>query len=146
MLLLPIVFLCLPSSYFDNGQSICIFVLLLDKQCPGCGMTRAIQHLIHLEFSQAWNFNHLSFVVFFVILYYWIKEMVKLKTQIKLFNSQYEGDKKQSDLLKKITLESNRYLFNDIFIYLIHRNLNNQLFLYNTCSQFIIVENFYKRE
>jgi hypothetical protein len=29
-----------------------------------CGMTRAVQHLIHLDFETAYHFNKLSFVVF----------------------------------------------------------------------------------
>ena len=53
----------LPADYFDKGQSICVSVLLFDKNCYACGMTRAIQHLIHFDFEQAYEFNKLSFLV-----------------------------------------------------------------------------------
>lgn len=61
---LAITLLALPADFFDNGQSICISVLLLNKECYGCGMTRAIQHLIHMDFSSAYAYNKLSFIVF----------------------------------------------------------------------------------
>lgn len=63
VILTGIILLFLPANLFDNGQSICVSVLLFDKQCYGCGMTRAIQHLIHFEFEKAYDFNKLSFIV-----------------------------------------------------------------------------------
>lgn len=62
--LIAIVLIYLPANFFDSGQSICLSVLLFDKQCFGCGMTRAIQHLIHLDFEIAFQYNKLSFIVF----------------------------------------------------------------------------------
>ncbi len=53
----------LPKDYFDEGQSLCLSVLLANTECYACGMTRAIQHMIHLDFSTAWEFNKLSFIV-----------------------------------------------------------------------------------
>lgn len=61
--LLAIVLLILPADYFDEGRPMCLSVLLLNKECYGCGMTRGIQHLIHLDFENAYHFNKLSFVV-----------------------------------------------------------------------------------
>ncbi len=54
----------LPADYFDQGRATCISVIMFDIECYGCGMTRAIQHLIHLDFQSAWTFNKLSFIVF----------------------------------------------------------------------------------
>lgn len=63
-LVLAFLFLLyLPSSYFDDGQSVCVSVMFFDTECYGCGMTRGIQHLIHLDFEQAWNYNKLAFIV-----------------------------------------------------------------------------------
>ena len=77
--LLPFVLILLPADFFDKGQSICISVLLLDTECYGCGMTRAIQHLIHLDFSAAAEFNKLSFIVFPMLSFLWV---VELKTKL----------------------------------------------------------------
>ncbi|MGL4598683.1 MAG: DUF2752 domain-containing protein, partial [Bacteroidia bacterium] len=57
MLITPIVLILLPSNYFDTGESICPSVLLFDKECPGCGMTRATMHILHLDCKAAWEFN-----------------------------------------------------------------------------------------
>lgn len=54
----------LPADYFDTGTPMCLSVILFDINCYGCGMTRGVMHLIHLEFTKAWEFNKLSFIVF----------------------------------------------------------------------------------
>ena len=55
--------LYLPADHFDEGQTICLSVLLANTECYACGMTRGIQHILHGEFQIAWEFNKLSFVV-----------------------------------------------------------------------------------
>ncbi len=60
---LPIVLLILPSDYFDEGQSVCLSVLLFKMECYACGLTRASMHLIHFEFVDAYFFNPLAFIV-----------------------------------------------------------------------------------
>lgn len=73
-----LVLLYLPKDYFDTGKSVCISMLLANKQCYGCGMTRGIQHLIHLDFESAYSFNKLSFIVFPLFVYLIIKEFLKI--------------------------------------------------------------------
>lgn len=63
LILAPIVLLILPADYFDTGSTVCLSVLLFHRKCIGCGITRAIMHLIHFDFTQAAHFNKLSFVV-----------------------------------------------------------------------------------
>ena len=53
----------LPADYFDSGQSMCVSIWLFDLECFGCGITRAIMHLMHMEFQEAWSFNKLSFLI-----------------------------------------------------------------------------------
>lgn len=55
--------LYLPADHFDVGQSVCLSVVLFDMECYACGMTRGIQHLLHFDFSEAWQYNKLSFIV-----------------------------------------------------------------------------------
>ena len=57
------VLIALPADFFDQGQSICLSVVLFDRECYGCGMTRGVQHLLHLDFHEAWEYNKLAFVV-----------------------------------------------------------------------------------
>ena len=84
MIIIPIVLIILPPNFFDNGQSICLSVLLFDKSCLGCGMTRAIQHLIHLDFTSAYNFNKISFLVFPILIFFWIKEFLKILKKMEI--------------------------------------------------------------
>ena len=75
--IIPIILLVLPANYFDNGKSICLSMLLLDKECYACGMTRAIMHLIHLDFKDAVYFNPISIVVLPLLMYVGIKTFWK---------------------------------------------------------------------
>lgn len=77
---LPIVLLALPSSYFDDGESICLSKLLANMECYGCGMTRGIQHLIHFDFQEAYAYNKLSFVVLPLLIIMWT---VMIRREVK---------------------------------------------------------------
>lgn len=78
LVIIPIILLLLPANYFDKGQSICLSVLLFEKKCYACGMTRAIQHLIHFDFHEAWNFNKLSFIVLPLLINSYLKEIKRV--------------------------------------------------------------------
>ena len=78
LLFIPLVLLLLPSFFFDNGDSVCMSVIIFDKECYGCGMTRAIQHLIHLDFFIAYDYNKLSFIVFPILIRSLIKEIKRV--------------------------------------------------------------------
>ncbi len=75
--------LLLPADFFDTGESVCLSVQFFDMQCYGCGMTRAIQHLIHFDFHEAYDYNKLSFVVFFVLFTVWIQEIRRILRRLK---------------------------------------------------------------
>lgn len=82
LLLIPIVLIILPANYFDQGQSICVSVLLFDKNCYACGMTRAVQHLIHFDFQQAYTFNKLVFIVLPLLIISYLKTIKKIYKKI----------------------------------------------------------------
>jgi hypothetical protein len=77
------VLLILPADFFDEGQSICISVLLFDETCFGCGMTRAIQHLIHFNFFTAYSYNKLAIIVLPLLVYVWGKELYNVYNKAK---------------------------------------------------------------
>jgi hypothetical protein len=78
-----IVLLYLPADYFDHGESICPSKVLLDMECLGCGITRAMQHVIHLDFVAAWNFNNLVVIVAPVLFFLWFQAMHKAWKEMK---------------------------------------------------------------
>ncbi|MFZ4785355.1 MAG: DUF2752 domain-containing protein [Flavobacteriales bacterium] len=63
-LALPFLLWYLPADYFDYGQSICPSQVFLHKECPGCGLTRSVQHMWHGDFKTAWEYNKLIIIVF----------------------------------------------------------------------------------
>jgi len=73
LILIPFLLFILPANYFDQGQSLCLSVLLFDIKCWGCGLTRGIMHLIHFDFETAAAYNKLSFIVFPLLAMYWLK-------------------------------------------------------------------------
>lgn len=77
LLIIPVL-LFLGADYFDNGPSRCLSVVLFDMECYGCGMTRAVQHLIHFDFAKAAEYNKLSFIVAPLLLYIWVKELIRV--------------------------------------------------------------------
>lgn len=79
----PAVLLVLPADFFDHGRSICISVLLFDQTCYGCGMTRAIQHLIHGDLFKAWEFNKLSVIVLPLLIIIWWQEIRPVRNTIR---------------------------------------------------------------
>lgn len=80
MIAIPIVLLILPADHFDHGEVMCPSKRFLDFECLGCGLTRAVQHLIHFEFQTAWDYNKLVVIVFPLIVLYWFHLILLLAT------------------------------------------------------------------
>lgn len=83
MIITPLVLIFLPSDFFDYGESICPSNVFFGVECPGCGMTRATMHMMHLDFKAAWHFNWLSFFIIPLLLYYYFSIMRKLIRRVK---------------------------------------------------------------
>lgn len=45
-------------------ENLCIYKLILGKQCWNCGMTRAFLAMLHLDFNTALNYNNKVVIVF----------------------------------------------------------------------------------
>lgn len=87
LIIIPIIILILPESYFDNGESVCLSKLLFKQECYACGLTKACQHLLHLNFEKAFEYNMLSYIalplVSFLWLMWFLQERRKLKSLLK---------------------------------------------------------------
>jgi len=78
LLIIPLVLLVLPSTFFDSGDSVCMSVVLFDRECFACGLTRAIQHLIHLDFLIGYEYNKLSIIVLPVLILSYFNEIKRV--------------------------------------------------------------------
>jgi len=72
--LFPVALFFIPSSFFTNSHSICLYRNIFGIECPGCGITRAVLSLIHLKFSEALTYNKLVVIVFPVLVYIFLKQ------------------------------------------------------------------------
>ena len=82
LVFIPILLVILPSDYFDRGNSICLSLFLFDTECYACGMTRAIQHLIHFDFLTGYNYNKLSIIVLPLLIYSYYAELRRIINKI----------------------------------------------------------------
>ena len=64
----------------------CIYRELFNIYCAGCGFTRMVKSIIHLDFYQAFRYNPLCFILFIISIPYFIyKTIIYIKTgNIKL--------------------------------------------------------------
>ena len=67
--------LLLPATIFDSGPTICISKLITDIDCPGCGITRAVQHALHLDFQKAWDYNKIIIVIAPLLIWVYFQEV-----------------------------------------------------------------------
>ncbi len=88
LIAIPIFLIALPGSYFDEGTAKCLSVLIFNMECYGCGMTRAIMHLIHLDFESAAYYNPLSFIVFPVLSIVYLRLGIQTYKNIKDYRQQ----------------------------------------------------------
>ena len=72
LLLCPLVLWLLPADFFNDGNGLgCPSRWLLDVECPGCGMTRAVMHLHHLDLTEAIYYNLGVVVVYPFLVWLW---------------------------------------------------------------------------
>lgn len=82
----PIVLWLLPSDFFDESEFIvCPSRAWFDIECLGCGMTRAVMHMHHLEIEDALYFNVGSAIVYPALAVLWFVWMWKLLTNLGIF-------------------------------------------------------------
>lgn len=74
-ILLPLVFVVVPTSWFESRRSMCLIRNVFGVKCPGCGMTRAISCVVHGNFKKALHYNKLVVVVFPLLCYTWLQSV-----------------------------------------------------------------------
>lgn len=57
----------------------CLFTLIFDINCWGCGLTRAFIELLRFDFKLAWSYNPIIFLLIPATFYYVIKDYANYK-------------------------------------------------------------------
>ena len=82
--LLPAFVYLVPREWlFDEGHTLCLFHNLTGQGCWGCGMTRALASVAYLDFEAAWGYNRAVVVVAPLLLYIWLKWILRLINDAK---------------------------------------------------------------
>ena len=75
-LLLPIIFLLIPTSWFESRRSLCLIRNVFGVKCPGCGMTRAISCIFHGNLKKALQYNRLVVIVLPLLCFAWLEALM----------------------------------------------------------------------
>ena len=87
LLAFPIVLWILPADHFDEGQSMCPSVLLFNTECPGCGSTRAVQHLHHADLAEALYFHSAAPLIYLFLIGLWSLWTYRTATRLGIFGN-----------------------------------------------------------
>ncbi len=77
-----VVFFVVPTAFFQDGHSLCLFQNLFGVECPGCGMTRALSALGHGDYLAALQFNSLVLVVAPLLLFVFLRTILEELAEI----------------------------------------------------------------
>ena len=88
LLLTPIILWILPAGFFDESEVIiCPSRLFFSIECFGCGMTRAVMHMHHLEISEAVFYNTGVLVIYPALVFVWGLWVYKAVRRLGLLNN-----------------------------------------------------------
>jgi len=87
ILILPALLFCIPVEWLNKQHTICLFKNLFGIECWGCGITRSIISIIHLDFTAAFHYNKLIIIVFPLLVYVWCMQLTKYWKKIKIFKT-----------------------------------------------------------
>ena len=74
LIICPFALWLLPADFFDGGNGIvCPSQFFLDIECLGCGMTRAVMHLHHFDFTEAIYYNMGVVVIYPFLVWLWYR-------------------------------------------------------------------------
>ncbi len=74
-LTLALVFMLVPVSLLDSGPSLCVVQNLFGRECPGCGITRAMVSLFHGDVVAAFRYNRAIVLVFPILCYVFLQDL-----------------------------------------------------------------------
>jgi hypothetical protein len=76
VLIVLFAFYNIPTKYLGDTYPICLYRIVLHKNCWGCGTTRAIWSILHFNFNQAFEYNPRIVIIFPLLagcVVYWVR-------------------------------------------------------------------------
>lgn len=78
LIIIPVAMILLPVEWINgSGMPVCIWWHITGHPCWGCGLTRAMVSVMHLDFTEAWEFNRLAVLVFPIMSWFWGRLMYR---------------------------------------------------------------------
>ena len=71
-----IISIVLILYYFQIINIPCLFREITHFYCPGCGISRALRSLIHLDLYQAFRYNNLIIILLPIIIIYYLEKIL----------------------------------------------------------------------
>ena len=87
----PVVLFLIPGETLQSAPDLCLFRLLLDVECWGCGMTRALRSLLHFDLTAAAAFNWRVFIVAPILAFYALKTIREDVLSFRAWVGGWEG-------------------------------------------------------
>jgi hypothetical protein len=76
LLAFPALLYLVPIDWLNQQHTICLFKNIFGRECPGCGITRAVLSVLHFDFENAYHYNKLVIIVFPLLSYIWIRRII----------------------------------------------------------------------
>jgi hypothetical protein len=90
-LILPGLFLLIPTAWLERHPAPCLYRMFLKRRCPGCGMTRALSAALHGHIKRAWGQNKLVTVVLPLGILAWLKGLTASYREWRLAMAEREN-------------------------------------------------------
>jgi hypothetical protein len=108
LIILSAIFYLLPKEYLGEKYPICIYRILFNKQCLGCGTTRAIWSVLHFKFITAFEYNKLIIITFpiliFCLVWWSLQANIRMRIREEMNKTiRYFLKEKQKQVLRRLT-------------------------------------------
>lgn len=82
-LIVPILIFMIPVEGIEASPVPCLSRLILQRECIGCGITRACINAIHFNFERAFAYNKLVIIVLPLCIYVYLYTIYKIYKKLK---------------------------------------------------------------
>ncbi|MGO8951457.1 MAG: DUF2752 domain-containing protein [Ktedonobacterales bacterium] len=72
-LLIPCALMFIPTEWLEKHPAPCLYRLVFNRSCPGCGMARALSSVAHGRFLRSFAHNKLVVVVLPLGIVAWLR-------------------------------------------------------------------------